>query len=403
MALDLGRVQGASIFHTMAASGTSVSVSSLQPQGFTPFVGDAVQFPNGDVRQITAVSRSTVTLGAVLFSFKGAPGTGNARLYNIDGNSTVDGATQAAIKGILQAKNYYNLAALDTHVSNGNGAGIVGRKTQHLYNFKVTRLIGQGIYDTSYFACFGIYAKDGKIFANKEIVRPSGSWDDERYIGKVVLLGDNEIAYGIAPTSLSGAQEIVNNANLHIQIELPSEYQYEEPVMDNQPIHIADQEENLYWHTEWQKGLNLIKKRTVTKFTDAHFTIDIGNYSSGTYTIYVNSVNATLYIGGFGSGIEPIIVTTPKTFTLSETQKLIIDLYDVYIDNMQIMLVKGSHPYPYEPYYGEIVRQKDLSEIQLFPENVNPAQTIGGDWEDLGTVTVGSTTLHAYQKINGGQ
>lgn len=362
---DLGRVQGASTFHTMATSSTSVAISNLQPQ-LTPFVGDAVQFPNGDVRQITAVNSSTITLGDVLFSIKGDPGIGNATLSNIDGDSTVDGFTQAAVKGVAQAKNYYNEGVYDSSVSNGDGTVTVQRKT---------------------------------------------------------LINED------------GTQSL-----------LPVQYQYSEQVPENQPIHIANQEECLYWHEEWRKGLNLLNNSAFNSIganLNAQFeaengrlylssltsnnankydTIKVNLLPNSIYTVHITGYNGyyndvIVYAKGTSSdiplgnngvyGIELGRAKDNITFTTTEETEyyILIELKDettagnyTYTD---IMLVRGSHPYPYEPYNGKILRETDLSGIQLFPIDINPAETIGGDWEDLGTITTSSSTvLHAYRRLS---
>ena len=71
---NLGRVQGAEMFTTTAASGTSISLSAISPTNISPLVGDSVIFPNGDVRSVTAVSGGTITCGGVVTNIKGETG-----------------------------------------------------------------------------------------------------------------------------------------------------------------------------------------------------------------------------------------------------------------------------------------------------------------------------------------
>ena len=328
MSLDLGRVQGASIFHTSAASSASISVSSLQPQ-LTPFVGDAVQFPNGDVRQINAVSGSTVTLGEVLFSYKGDPGIGNATLSNIDGDSTENGFPQAAVKGVAQSKNFYNEGFYDSSVFNGDDKATVTRKT---------------------------------------------------------LINED------------GTQSL-----------LPTQYQYTEQIPKNQPIRLLPFEGELKLYKEWRKGLNLVSEVLANRAVD----VNTGNYFTANNwfasrkikvevgkTYYANTLSSLSFYDANGNYLRQPFYSGQNVsvyhFTCPNDVGFVVI---TKIGDASLMLTKGSHPYPYEPYYGGIVRQKDLSGIQLFPANVNPAQTIGGDWEDLGTVPVGGTTLHAYRRL----
>ena len=71
---NLGRVQGAGMFTTTAASGTSISLSAISPTNISPLVGDSVIFPNGDVRSVTAVSGGTITCGDVVTNITGPQG-----------------------------------------------------------------------------------------------------------------------------------------------------------------------------------------------------------------------------------------------------------------------------------------------------------------------------------------
>lgn len=71
---NLGRVQGAGMFTTTAASGTSVASGTISPTNISPLVGDSVIFPNGDVRSVTAVSGGTITCGGVVTNIKGEKG-----------------------------------------------------------------------------------------------------------------------------------------------------------------------------------------------------------------------------------------------------------------------------------------------------------------------------------------
>ena len=71
---NLGRVQGVSFYYSSATSGASVALSSITPTSLKPLVGDRILFSNGDVREVTAVSASAATCGAVLTSLKGLKG-----------------------------------------------------------------------------------------------------------------------------------------------------------------------------------------------------------------------------------------------------------------------------------------------------------------------------------------
>lgn len=441
MAVDLGRVQGGSMFHTAAASGTSVSVSSLQPQSLTPFVGDAVAFPNGDVRQITGVSGSTVTLGEVMWSNKGDPGVSDATLSNTDGNSTVNGFTQEATKGIAQAKNYYNLGAFDTYVPNSDGTGTVTRKTGYgsLYESE-KRQTENG------FTVFVFEKKDiggNRIVINKNILyEASLTFTKEHYYYEKI----NAQPYFVF---------IVNSdsENFYFQYELAEEYQYTEQVIENQPIRPANKEEELYWHGEWRKGLNLINCQTNNAgVNDWFLTVENGrdiatfnNVNPYTFTCSNNHIVVTAYnesgyrwlsrfiklkknttytilltgssrmsmsvfgansntVGTIGTGISGTTNSgsgfSSYTFNSGNYNYHYISFYgggagkDFYI-----MLNEGAHPYPNEPFNGEIIHENRVP-LYMTTENTSPAQTIGGDWESLGSFTTSTNqTLYAWRKL----
>ena len=71
---NLGRVRGAGMFTTTAASGTSVALTTISPTNISPLVGDAIMFPNGDIRLVTAKSETTITCGEVVTNITGPQG-----------------------------------------------------------------------------------------------------------------------------------------------------------------------------------------------------------------------------------------------------------------------------------------------------------------------------------------
>lgn len=429
--------QGASTFHTMSASGTSIAVSSLQPSSVTPLVGDAVQFPNGDVRQITAVSGSTVTLGNILFSLKGDAGIGNATLSNIDGDSTTEGFTQAAVKGIAQAKNYYNLGAFDTYVSNGNGTGTSTSKTRlkrfsagevQVAPYNYNNIIYYTIPKPTDYISYKAHSNTGFLTNKFPVVVTTGNWDNTSYIGYIAGAPQPEVFWIGFPlgTTLEQAQNEIDG--LIMQYEVASQYQYTRQVIENQPIHTANQDEEWYWHEEWRKGLNLfnispqtIQKNGVTVTINSDGTVQVvGSATSTSYIIiplnediignsmftFVNTLGVRI---GFeltagGTAISAQANSKSTAFVPTNIHSFWINIIadQTYNTSGKIMFTRGTVPYPHKSYNGKIIHEIDLSGIQLFPQNVNPAQTIGGDWVDLGTTTIGTTTLHAYQKVSGG-
>lgn len=188
-------------------------------------------------------------------------------------------------------------------------------------------------------------------------------------------------------------------------IQYQSKTSYTEQVIENQPIRTLDQNGEWWLHEEWRKGLNLCPtSQQQFPFEDFYELAPQDSLTVGTYTILITApetdVGVSQIIGGGITRDDSLYVRAniPTTFTTKDTSQLLIYLNSTNI--VSIMLTRGTIPYPYKPYYGSVVREKDLSGIQLFPADVNPAQTIGGDWEDKGTVTTSDNTVfHAYRRL----
>ena len=71
---NLGRVQGGSVFFSVAQSEKNVKRETLTPANILPLVGDAIFFANGDIRQIESLETTTVTCGDVVAVIQGAQG-----------------------------------------------------------------------------------------------------------------------------------------------------------------------------------------------------------------------------------------------------------------------------------------------------------------------------------------
>lgn len=410
------------MFHTAAASGTSVSVSSLQPQNLTPFVGDAVMFSNGDVRQITGVSGSTVTLGEVMWSNKGDPGVSDATLSNIDGNSAINGFTQEATKGIAQAKNYYNLGAFDTYVPNSDGAGTVTRKTR-IWIYRAKDVSVQTDSKTGLEVALIDKPKDYKeydSYSTGNIISNKFYFTYGDLVVGGIYSGYDAKRFAIifaAGTTLEQAQQAIDG--LIIQYELASEYQYTEQVIENQPIRFLPLAGELELYEEWRKGLNLFDH---SKFTSTSFPLVDGNYLA---YLFIWKGNYEELMGGGQTQRENFVggvVNIPQDGTylvqaenhLADTGRQTANIYlksgTYYIradlntnggtlNYTNIMLSKGTQPYAYEPFNGEIIHENRLP-LYITTENTSPAQTIGGDWESLGSFTTSTNqTLYAWRKL----
>lgn len=339
----------------------------------------------------------------------GASSINSALVTNVDGDSEVNTFSQKFIKGGAQAKNYYNLGAYDTYVSNGNGTGTVTVGTE-IEGF-------DGSEKWSYHS--GLNGRFYRPLKQKSKANNAGATTQFVKINQPLNLGtftkDNSlyvvndvvyIRYDAANGNINEFKKWLSQNPLVIQYATVSSYSYN--VIENYPIRPANQEEELYWHEEWRKGLNLITN--IVSGTEMNST-NGGTLNNPLWytTDYIEVSPQTVYTQSGFSSNSVCFYDENKVFISSTiTEQIIppancryIRLNSLIAGYSTPMLVKGSHPYPYELYHGGIVREKDLSGIQLFPEGVNPAQTIGGDWEDEGTVTTSNNTiLHAYRRLS---
>ena len=93
--VNLGRVQGAGVFYSSAASGTSVALSTVTPTSVKPLSGDTIVFSNGDLRTVTGISGTTITCGEIVGSVKGANGTRGSKWSTAESIPMPDGSQSA--------------------------------------------------------------------------------------------------------------------------------------------------------------------------------------------------------------------------------------------------------------------------------------------------------------------
>ena len=109
--LNLGRVQGVSIFYSLADYNQNLLLNQILPNDITPLAGDYILFSNGNVHQITQVSANSVTCGDKLFSLKGEKGFGLANVEQTQ--STQSGGTNL-VKFFL-----HDGSSVDVQIKNG--------------------------------------------------------------------------------------------------------------------------------------------------------------------------------------------------------------------------------------------------------------------------------------------
>lgn len=255
-------------------------------------------------------------------------------------------------------KNLYNLGAFDTYVSNGDGTGVINRRTHVEVGINKNEIFQNGAGEDLYFIYYNHFPF-GRFcdFSASNNVKSNVSANAN--IGTAYSV----IYFSVGTTNIEEAKEIISNSILELKL-LPS-YQYTEKVIENQPIRPANQEEELYWHDEWEKGLNLSKtNRAVTGNN-----ILIENAAVAAYTLIITNSGDGADTGRYDLIYSGGTIST-KTFgdivTFTTTSVGNISIYcNAAMGTPFVMLVRGTHPYPYEPYNGGIIHEADLTPVKI--------------------------------------
>lgn len=172
----------------------------------------------------------------------------------------------------------------------------------------------------------------------------------------------------------------VNEDGTTTQSELDSDLQYTEKVIENQPINTLPQDGEQWVREEWEKGLNLIdyasRKLNVELSNTTGKELNNSSYDTSDFipadpnTTY--SFSGITYLGAYmyDESKEFISVTlNVNTFTTASNCAYL--RFALTKTDTTPMLNFGSHPYPYQPYNGEIARSagsyRDLQAGGLVP------------------------------------
>lgn len=265
-------------------------------------------------------------------------------------------------------KTLYNLGAYDTYTSNGDGTATITRKTGYVViNAEDCTSRDQSSVSGNYCCYTSIKPQNvGGVFGATIGVSSNGYTVQNNNINFTPNLG-------IGLTNENGADSLVIRNDsftdvsqyraicpIYVQFELATAAQYTEKVIENQPLNTLPQAGEQWVREEWEKGLNLCAGHHSTlDMGNNHHMVAIGTYPAGTYFIRLSGgSSAYVYIDG-SVYTGDIIASGGLSFTISEEKELSVDWYG-YDENYTVMLNKGTVGYPYEPYYGEIVRSGSL-------------------------------------------
>ena len=271
-------------------------------------------------------------------------------------------------------KNMYNLGAYDTFTDNGDGTVTVTRKTGYLYidgSQDISRANESGV--------MWIRNDGGKAATNYA----NGKTNSTVLSYASPFSGDNRI--GVASdgacyarssanfTTAEACREYFGQNPVSIQYELATSYT--EQVIENQPINTLDANMSDIVREEVEKTLNLCPNST-NNFNSYDFSFDAYLEPNKTYTFTCEPLpfspnSSKLMVNGetiFGyntmASMKVFTFTAPSDVVSGELTHINFEGNYTSLEHVEftVMLVEGSHSYPYQPYNGAIVHEKQLDD-----------------------------------------
>lgn len=306
----------------------------------------------------------------------------------------------------------YHLGVADS-VSESSGITTITRKTDYIDLGSLN-----WVYDTIYGGAYGFVA------TGPSNLKPSGSVsnipnvstskyqtisDSQAYSGtNGICIYADDTRIGIVDSNYTDAATF-KTAIQGVLLQYETVTSYTETVIKNQPLNTLDQQGSQWLRNEWEKGLNLFDNDLEVI---ANSYLETRNYiaitPNTTYTIrYYGTIveypTVVMYyydktytqIGTFSMSVnwQSSTFTTPNNAYYVKIA-LPSSLGTTYQND--IMLNEGDHAYPYQEHRGEIVRSGEVP-VSFTTDN-NPPTTYG-NWEALGSVTIGTNTLYAWRRL----
>lgn len=303
-------------------------------------------------------------------------------------------------------KSLYNLGAYDTFVDNGNGTATITRKTGYIY--LDPNIYSEWVKNDSSTAVVwvanGLYAGAADVAAGAAEVRCNtfkslSPWEaTNTYSIQVGIYSDGRVSIEISlnQSSAETVADVVRYLSVHpTYIQHLSATSYTEEVILDQPIHTIDQHGEQWLRDEWEKGLNLTDVTFIGtgQYTDAYrvtrdvfkpnnvYTISFDTKNTGAQIYFNETVFRPVHLSE-QSDLDVTADGTHKYLTVqclsSISNELVlaknrIDNTDTNADGSSFynwMITEGNGLYPYQPYNGDIIRQKDI-DGDISPSNID--------------------------------
>lgn len=278
------------------------------------------------------------------------------RIYSRGYNNSTN--SWSSWKQIDNDPSLYNLGAYDTYVDNGDGTTTITRQTGYWNSNNAAVNVAESYHYTNgmrvqYDKVSNIDSGEGEgkaksnwAYGFEMISKPSNI----NYNSTAIWLGFPYIFVN-GKADLTSALEYINKNPVSIEYKLATPYT--ETIITGVPQITLDKQGCEWLRSEWEKGLNLLNIDNIS-----NNSIIYSNLPTGTYTF---SLKTTGDGDGFNLKINSLSGDTigsaaikngygVVTFTVTRVVDLYFNGWGNAWTNYDIMLVKGSVPYPYQPY-----------------------------------------------------
>ena len=350
---------------------------------------NSIQFLRGTSAQRSNLSEQSLP-GQPLYE------TDTNKLYVGDGSTAVNDLKEIVANDVASK---YNLGAYDTYVDNGNGTVTVTRKTGYL--------TFDGDSSEGWF-------QDGSLHGYRISIRTTGI---ANAVANIRVIADKDAAYqnnqssGAIFTTNSGTQGKISiyiydssvtdletaktwlSAN-PVFVEYETSTSYTENLPANVPLNTLDVNGEQFVRNEWEKTLNLADWDGTEDYTNnqntwtylfiarlsvgVNYHLTIKNFSQnrlghgGLFLVQSDTPNIPVPYQSLIRNPDQIVSweyspNGDKTADFTPSKEYVCLGIDTdgtsktfHVED--IMLVEGSHAYPYQPYNGAIVHERELND-----------------------------------------
>lgn len=332
--------------------------------------------------------------------------TGTLNGKNLSSIFETDGTTVKTATN--SPKSLYNLGAYDTYVDNGDGTVTVTRKTGY-YQIDGNFTVGLTWDEYPNLVSVKIPNVEYETDLVASIITVFDVWNDGNPQYDYVMADHTDSNVGVRvvvknATSMQEFRNYVSQNPISVEYELQTSEQYTEKLPANVPLNTLDANMSDIVRDEVEKTLNLaetlISSKTYNSGINGIDAVSIVKVKPGsTYTISYtaqktsgiegnggiilldtdsaqvpSSYNEAFVDEGAFDRREQVNISATISHTMSNEYLQVLmggtgtQTQTIVINNL--MINEGSHAYPYQPYNGAIVHEKQLNDaLEDYPTN----------------------------------